>query len=144
MVFLLPVSFMDPLRSKVGQRQRQGYLVPKTFSHGNPQFRPWFYVYLCIMLTAIIGVFLFLNNLGGGELVVILLFVLMFFGSKKVPELARGLGKGMREVKDAMNGIQRDIQSGVNETTAGFEEEKKAIEDIKKEFTEDPMSKPRS
>lgn len=95
------------------------------------------------MIVSVNAIILFLNNLGGGELVVILLFVLMFFGSKKVPELARGLGKGMREMKDAMNGIQRDIQSGVNNATSGLEEEKKAIEDIKKEFSEDPMAKPR-
>jgi sec-independent protein translocase protein TatA len=95
------------------------------------------------MQTGLLTIIIFLNNLGGGELLVILLFVLMFFGAKKVPELARGLGKGMREVKDAMNGIQRDIQTGVEDVTSGFEEEKKAIEDIKKEFSEDPSAKPR-
>ncbi|MFM7902051.1 MAG: twin-arginine translocase TatA/TatE family subunit, partial [Bacteroidota bacterium] len=47
---------------------------------------------------------LFLESIGTGELLVILLFVLMFFGSKKIPELARGLGKGMREMNDAMRG----------------------------------------
>ena len=41
-------------------------------------------------------------NLGGGEIFVILLVVLLFFGSKRIPELAKGLGKGMREFKDAM------------------------------------------
>jgi sec-independent protein translocase protein TatA len=95
------------------------------------------------MYTGVLNMVLFLNNLGGGELMVIILFVLMFFGSKKVPELARGLGKGMREVKDAMNGIQQDIQSGVSDVTSGFEEEKKAIDEIKKEFSEDPTAKPR-
>ncbi len=59
----------------------------------------------------------------------ILLFVLFFFGSKKIPELARGLGKGMREMKDAVQGIQNDIRDGVN-----LEEEKKIIEDVKKEI----------
>ena len=53
-------------------------------------------------------ILLFLN-LGGGEIVVILLVVLLFFGSSKIPELARGLGKGMREFKDATNNIQREI-----------------------------------
>src|ERR1041385_4301847 len=50
-------------------------------------------------------------NVGGSELMVIALFVLMFFGSKNIPDLMRGLGKGMREVKDAMNGIEREVKS---------------------------------
>jgi sec-independent protein translocase protein TatA len=72
---------------------------------------------------------LFLESIGTGELLVILLFVLFFFGSKKIPDLARGLGKGMREVKDAMQGIENDIKQGVN-----LEEEKKMIRDVKKDI----------
>ena len=56
---------------------------------------------------------LFLDNLGGGELLVIMVFVLFFFGSKKVPDLARGLGRASREVKDAMNGVQREIEQSM-------------------------------
>ena len=48
--------------------------------------------------------------IGGPEIVVILLFVVMFFGSKKIPELAKGLGKAMREVKDASNEIKKEIR----------------------------------
>jgi len=73
--------------------------------------------------------FLFLESIGTGELILIMLFVLFFFGSKKIPDLARGLGKGMREMKDAMQGIQNDIRDGVN-----LEEEKKMVEDIKKDI----------
>ncbi len=54
-------------------------------------------------------------NLGGGEIFFILLFVLIFFGSKKIPEVARGLGKGIRQFKDAAEGIQRDIQDNVSD-----------------------------
>ena len=75
-------------------------------------------------------IFLFLESIGTGELMIILLFVLFFFGSKKIPELARGLGKGMREMKDAVQGIQNDIRDGVN-----LEEEKKMIDDVKKDIT---------
>ena len=60
-------------------------------------------------------VILFLESIGGGELMVIMLFILMFFGSKKIPDLARGLGKGMREMKDAMNGVQSEIRQSMNE-----------------------------
>ena len=74
-------------------------------------------------------IFLFLESIGTGELLLIMLFVLFFFGSKKIPDLARGLGRGMREMKDAMNGIQNDIRDGVN-----LEEEKKMVDDVKKEI----------
>ena len=63
-------------------------------------------------------------NLGGGEIFVIMLFVLLFFGSKGIPQVARGLGKGMREFKDAMNGIEREIQQEANKV----KEEVKKIE----------------
>ena len=57
--------------------------------------------------------FLFLN-LGGGEIFVILLVVLIFFGAKRIPELAKGLGKGMREFKDAMNGVENEVRNAAN------------------------------
>ena len=50
-------------------------------------------------------------NLGGGEIFVILIVVLLFFGSKRIPELAKGLGKGMREFKDAMSGIENEVRN---------------------------------
>ncbi|MFM1875636.1 MAG: hypothetical protein RL266_1373 [Bacteroidota bacterium] len=54
-------------------------------------------------------------NLGGGEIIVVLLVILLFFGSKKIPELARGLGKGIREFKDATSGVQREIEESIKE-----------------------------
>jgi len=54
-------------------------------------------------------------NFGGGEIIVVLLVVLLFFGSKKIPELARGLGRGMREFKDATSGVQREIEDSMKE-----------------------------
>ena len=50
------------------------------------------------------SILLFLNGLGGGELLLIGLAILLFFGGKKLPELMRGLGKGMKEFKDASKG----------------------------------------
>ena len=49
------------------------------------------------------------------EIFVILIIIVMLFGSKKIPELARGLGKGIRELKDASNDIRREIQSSADE-----------------------------
>ncbi len=56
--------------------------------------------------------FLFIST---QEIFVILIIVVMLFGSKKIPELARGLGKGIRELKDASNDIRREIQSSADE-----------------------------
>jgi len=53
---------------------------------------------------------LFLGNLGAGEIILIFSVILIFFGAKRIPELARGLGKGIREFKDASAGIQREIE----------------------------------
>ena len=63
-----------------------------------------------------LAIILFLDSLGGGELLVIMLFILIFFGSSKIPDLARGLGRGMREFKDAMQGVQSEIKRSMNET----------------------------
>ena len=49
-----------------------------------------------------------LGGMGGGELFVIVIILLLLFGGKKIPELARGLGKGIREFKDASSGIDKD------------------------------------
>ena len=64
-------------------------------------------------------------NLGGGEIFVILLVVLLFFGSKGIPQVAKGLGRGMREFRDAMNGIEREIRQETNKV----KDEVKKIED---------------
>lgn len=58
---------------------------------------------------------LFLSDVSGTEVLVILIFVLMFFGSKSIPGIARTLGRTMRQIKDASNEIQNEIkQSGVD------------------------------
>jgi len=49
------------------------------------------------------------ENIGGGELVLILLVILVLFGAKKIPDLAQGLGKGIREFKKAVRDVQEDI-----------------------------------
>ena len=58
---------------------------------------------------------LFLPSLGAGEITLILAIVLIFFGAKKIPELARGLGKGIREFKDATKEIKNEIEEGVKD-----------------------------
>ena len=53
-------------------------------------------------------------NMGGGEIMLILAVVLLLFGGKKLPELARGLGKGIRDFKDASEGVKREIHRNIN------------------------------
>ncbi|MES2836752.1 MAG: twin-arginine translocase TatA/TatE family subunit [Bacteroidota bacterium] len=49
-------------------------------------------------------------NMGGSEMILIVLVIIIFFGSKSIPGIAQGLGKGIREFKDAASGIQREIE----------------------------------
>lgn len=53
---------------------------------------------------------------GGWEWIIIILVVLIFFGAKKIPELARGLGRGIREFKDATKEIKKDIEESSSST----------------------------
>jgi len=59
------------------------------------------------------GLFLFLN-IGTSEMIFIVFIALMLFGGKKLPELARGLGRGIRDFKDASESIKRDINDQIN------------------------------
>ncbi|MBQ6096558.1 MAG: twin-arginine translocase TatA/TatE family subunit [Bacteroidales bacterium] len=54
---------------------------------------------------------LLLGVIGGPEIIVILLIVLVLFGGKKIPELMKGLGKGVKEYKKAKNSIEKEIDS---------------------------------
>lgn len=54
--------------------------------------------------------FLFLGSLGAGEIVFIALIVLLLFGGKKIPELMKGIGKGIRSYKEGIRGIEEEIK----------------------------------
>ena len=64
--------------------------------------------------------------MGEGEIALILMVIVLFFGSKSIPTLARSLGKGLRELKDATQNIQKEIEDSVKDV-------KKEI-DIKEEI----------
>ncbi|TKC04156.1 twin-arginine translocase TatA/TatE family subunit [Pedobacter frigoris] len=53
-------------------------------------------------------------GMGGPEVMLIMVVILLLFGGKKLPELARGLGKGMRDFKDASEGVKREIHRNIN------------------------------
>lgn len=72
--------------------------------------------------------------IGAPEVMVILLIVVMVFGADKIPDIARGLGKGIREIKDATNDIKRDInESAKNQglDTDITKDIKKSIDGVK-------------
>lgn len=52
---------------------------------------------------------LFIGNLGTGEIIIIALVVLLLFGGKKIPELMKGLGKGVKSFKDGLNDVEKQI-----------------------------------
>ncbi len=56
------------------------------------------------------GELLFLGNLGAGEILIIALVVLLLFGGKKIPELMKGLGKGVKSFKDGMKDVEEEIE----------------------------------
>ena len=53
---------------------------------------------------------LFLGNLGTGEIIIIAIVVLLLFGGKKIPELMRGIGKGIKSFKEGVKGLEDDIE----------------------------------
>ena len=57
-----------------------------------------------------------LGIIGGPEIIVILLIVLVLFGGKKIPELMKGLGKGVKEYKKAMNSVEDEINNITEDT----------------------------
>ena len=57
----------------------------------------------------------FIGNIGGPSMILIILVILLLFGAKRIPELARGLGRGIREFKDATKYIQNDLEEGMKD-----------------------------
>ena len=53
---------------------------------------------------------LFLGNLGTGEIIIIAIIVMLLFGGKKIPELMKGIGKGVKNFKDGVKGLEDDIK----------------------------------
>jgi len=86
--------------------------------------------------------FLFIS---GQEIFIIIVIAVMLFGADKIPEIARGLGKGMRQIKDATNDVKREINKSAKESGLdtnlvkdlkdGVDKTKKEISDTFEDFT---------
>jgi sec-independent protein translocase protein TatA len=61
---------------------------------------------------------LFFGNVGTGEIILIALAVLLLFGGKKIPELMKGIGKGVKSFKDGVKGIEDDISASLEEDSS--------------------------
>ncbi len=66
--------------------------------------------------------FLFLNGISGGEVILVFLFILIFFGADKIPQFARTFGRTMRQMRDATSSIQKDFESSASEVRKDFKE----------------------
>lgn len=72
-----------------------------------------------------------LFGVSGGEIFVVLLFVLIFFGSDKIPGIARTMGRAIRQVKDATSDIQRDFQDSANSVKDQFKDSYQETQKLK-------------
>ncbi|MAN27877.1 MULTISPECIES: Sec-independent protein translocase subunit TatA/TatB [Mesonia] len=76
--------------------------------------------------------------ISGAEIAFIMFILVMVFGADKIPEIARGLGKGMRTLKDATNDIKNEITNSAEKhmQDAGGEDFKKEVEEVKDDIEE--------
>ncbi|MDE6651941.1 MAG: twin-arginine translocase TatA/TatE family subunit [Paramuribaculum sp.] len=65
-------------------------------------------------------------NLGTGEIIVIVFIILLLFGARRIPELMKGIGKGVKSFKDGMNDVSKEINNPVSESTKEKAEEDKS------------------
>lgn len=71
---------------------------------------------------------LFIGPLGGSEMILIFFAILLLFGGKKIPELMRGFGKGIKEFNDARSSIESEIKEGMRDADRKKIEDQKAAE----------------
>jgi len=76
------------------------------------------------------------GGIGVPEIIILLLVVLLFFGAKRIPELARGIGQGINEFKKASDDIKKEIEKGEQEGFGSSSSEKKQSKDSQEHATE--------
>ena len=78
-------------------------------------------------MTLPIQTFAFLQSLGPMEIFVVVFIILLLFGAKKLPELARGMGKAMKEFKKATKDVEDDIRTAMEEEPEAPRRESKSV-----------------
>ncbi len=74
-----------------------------------------------------------LFNFFGPEMLVVLFAILLLFGGKKIPELMRGIGKGIKEFNTARSTLESELQEGINEAERKLEEQKRKQKELELE-----------
>ncbi len=83
------------------------------------------------MIVSLLQNILLFSMPGGSEWILILLAILLFFGGRKIPELMRGIGRGVREFKDAKDNVKSELEAGMQEKDKDAE-----IQQLKKQLAE--------
>jgi sec-independent protein translocase protein TatA len=79
-------------------------------------------------------------NMGGGEIVLILVVALLIFGPRKLPEMGRAVGKGIREFKQATNAITQEFTGALDEVRQPVADVKDTLSSIQQDLTANPMA----
>ncbi len=66
----------------------------------------------------LVSIFVFLGGLGTGEMIFIGLILLLFFGAKKIPDMMKGLGQGVKEFKNATKDVKENIEKSMEDTSS--------------------------
>ena len=88
------------------------------------------------MILSFINSILLFSMPGGSEWILILLAILLFFGGRKIPELMRGIGRGVREFKDAKDNVKNELEAGMAE-----KDKDKEIEELKRQLAAQQQAK---
>ena len=83
------------------------------------------------MIVSLMNAIFLFSLPGGGEWILIIVVVLLMFGGKKIPELMRGIGKGMREFNDAKANVKNEIEEGMKEKEETLKERNPKGKDFK-------------
>jgi sec-independent protein translocase protein TatA len=106
--------FRDHFDRETGLKNRPSHVgtTPRN-SFDGILFYPIF-VLTILNFNAMKATFLFLSGVGFQEILLIGLFVLVFFGAKKIPEFMKGLGKGVREFKDSVKDVKKEVEDATD------------------------------
>lgn len=85
------------------------------------------------MLSTFLNTYFLFSMPGGSEWILILLVVLLFFGGKKIPDLMKGIGRGVREFNDAKTNVKNEIEEGMREKDVKEKEREAAMAQAKAE-----------
>ena len=86
----------------------------------------------------ITNILAFIGDLGGSEILLILIVILLLFGAKRIPELARGLGKGINEFKNAAKEVTSEISNAANDDAKVHQTPPPPIRDVRVNANETP------